>query len=114
MARVLSGGGIAIIYLSIFASFAIYDLVNIYVAIGLLLLISVSSALLALYYNSMALAVLGIFGAFLAPFVLGAFGDRSTITENDSNTCLGHACIYGSFKLGVPGTESYQRAEKRQ
>ena len=76
LTRVLSGGGIAILYLSIFASFAIYDLINIYVAIAFLLLVSVASAALSLYYDSMALAIIGIIGAFAAPFLLGAFGER--------------------------------------
>jgi uncharacterized membrane protein len=76
LTRVLSGGGIAILYLSIFASFAIYDLVDFYIACAFLLVVSIASALLALRYNSMALAIIGIIGAFMAPFILGAFGAR--------------------------------------
>ena len=78
LTRVLSGGGIAILYLSIFASFATYDLIHIYAAVAFLLLVSVASAALALYYDSMALAIIGIIGAFFAPFILGAFGERGT------------------------------------
>lgn len=74
LAQALSGGGIAVLYLSIFASFAIYDLVNFYVAAALLLLVSIFSVILALRYDSMALAIIGIFGAFVAPFILGVFG----------------------------------------
>ena len=80
MTQVLTGGGIAILYLSIFASFSIYELVNIYVALVCLFIVSVASAIMAVYYNSMALAIMGIFGAFFAPFILGAFGDRESIT----------------------------------
>ncbi len=76
LTQILSGGGIAILYLSIFASFAIYDLVNFYVACTFLLVVSIASALLALRYNSMVLAIIGIIGAFMAPFILGAFGAR--------------------------------------
>jgi uncharacterized membrane protein len=76
LTQVLSGGGIAILYLSIFASFAIYDLIHFYVAFAFLFLVSVASAAIALYYNSMALAIIGILGAFAAPFLLGYFGDR--------------------------------------
>jgi uncharacterized membrane protein len=76
LTQVLSGGGIAVLYLSIFAAFAIYDLIHIYVAIGFLLLVSITSAALALRYDSMALAIIGIIGAFVAPFILGAFGER--------------------------------------
>ncbi len=76
MTRVLSGGGIAVLYLSIFASFATYNLVSIYIAVFLLFITSILSTVLALRYNSMALAVIGILGAFFAPYILGAFGGR--------------------------------------
>jgi hypothetical protein len=76
MTQVLSGGGIAVLYLSIFASFATYHLISIYIAIMLLLIVSIISTVLALRYNSMALAIIGIFGAFFAPYILGAFSGR--------------------------------------
>ncbi len=72
LAQAISGGGIAILYLSIFAASGIYDLINIYAAFGFLFLVSVASAGLALRYNSMALAVIGILGAFIAPFIMEA------------------------------------------
>ncbi len=75
-AQTLTGGGIALLYLSIFAAFSLYGFLNIYLATGLLFLISATAALSALRYNAVALAVIGIIGAFTAPFVLGAFGDR--------------------------------------
>lgn len=71
-AQALSGGGIAILYLSIFAASAIFELIGFYLAVVLLLVVSVASAVLALRYNSMALAILGIIGAFIAPFILAA------------------------------------------
>ena len=71
LTQVFSGGGIAVLYLSIFAASAIYNMIHFYVAIVLLLLVSVASAALALRYNSMALAIIGIVGAFVAPFTLG-------------------------------------------
>jgi uncharacterized membrane protein len=77
MTRVLSGGGIAVLYLSIFASFATYHLVSIYVAVVFLLIISALSIVLALRHDSMALAILGILGAFFAPYILGGFGEAA-------------------------------------
>ena len=71
--QALSGGGIAVLYLSIFAAFVFFQMLHLYVAIGLLFVISGGSAALALRYNSMALAIIGILGAFIAPFILGAF-----------------------------------------
>ncbi|MFC1930059.1 DUF2339 domain-containing protein [Chloroflexota bacterium] len=73
LAQALSGGGIALLYLSIFASFSIYQLIPFYPAFGFLLLVSIASAGLALWYNSMSLAIIGILGAFITPFILGAF-----------------------------------------
>ncbi len=70
LAQAISGGGIAILYLSIFAAFAVYNLMHFYVAFGFLLLVSVASAALALLYDSMALAVISILGAFVAPSIL--------------------------------------------
>jgi uncharacterized membrane protein len=82
MTQVLSGGGIAVLYLAIFASFSTYHLVSIYIAIVLLFIVSGLSAALALRYNSMALAIMGILGAFFAPFILGAFSDGGTGTRS--------------------------------
>ena len=80
-AQTLTGGGIALLYLSIFAAFSLYGFLNIYLATGLLFLISATAAMSALRYNAVALAVIGIIGAFTAPFVLGAFGDRPESLE---------------------------------
>jgi len=74
MTQVLSGGGVAILYLSIYAASATYDMIPFSVAIAFLLLISAASATLALRYNSMALAIMGILGAFITPFTLGMGG----------------------------------------
>ena len=73
--QALTGGGVAILYLSIFAAFAFYGFIGTYPAVGLLLLVSIGAAVLALRYNSMALALIGITGAFLAPFVIGGSGE---------------------------------------
>lgn len=70
-AQALSGGGIAILYLSVFAASGLYNLIDSIPAVIALFLISTISAALALKYNSMALAIIGIIGAFSAPFLLG-------------------------------------------
>jgi uncharacterized membrane protein len=80
LTQVLTGGGIGVMYLSIFASFNPYDLIPFILAVILLLVVCIASVVLALRYNSMALAVLGIIGAFIAPFVLRAFDTGGAIT----------------------------------
>ena len=67
----LSGGGVAILYLTIFAAFAFYGFIGAYPAIGLLFLVSLASAALSLRRDSMAFAVIAVLGAFSAPFVIG-------------------------------------------
>ena len=54
LAQAISGGGIALLYLSIFAAFNIFNLISLYPAVGLLLLVSIGSAALAIRLNSMA------------------------------------------------------------
>lgn len=72
-AQALAGGGVALLYLSFFAAFSLFEGIGLYPGIGLLLLASVTSVALAIRYDSVALAVIGIFGAFVAPFVMGGF-----------------------------------------
>ena len=76
-AQALAGGGIALLYLSIFAAFAIFGLITLYAAVGFMLLVSVTSAALALRYESVSLAIIGILGAFVAPFVTGGFAQTT-------------------------------------
>ena len=72
----LSGGGVAILYLTIFAAFAFYGFIGAYPAIGLLFLVSLASAALSLRRDSMAFAVIAVLGAFSAPFVIGFNAER--------------------------------------
>ena len=85
-AQTLAGGGVAILYLAIFAAFAFYGLIGVYPAVGLLFVVSMSAAALALRHDSIALALIGVFGAFLAPFVIGAADEdaRDTFTGSAS------------------------------
>jgi uncharacterized membrane protein len=80
LAQAISGGGIALLYLSIFASFNVFNLIPLYPAVGLLLLVSIGSAALAIWLNSMALAIIGILGAFSAPFILGSAAPEAAQT----------------------------------
>jgi hypothetical protein len=80
LAQAICGGGIALLYLSIFASFNVFNLIPLYPAVGLLLLVSIGSAALAVRLNSMALAIIGILGAFCAPFILGSAAPEAAQT----------------------------------
>jgi uncharacterized membrane protein len=71
LSQTISGGGIAILYISFFAAFAAFEMIPLYLAVILLFLVSSLSTVLAIKYNSMGLAIFGIIGAFIAPIILG-------------------------------------------
>ena len=70
LAQPLTGGGIAILYLSVFAAFALYDLIPALPALGFFFLVTATAAALALRYESVVIAVLGILSGFATPFLL--------------------------------------------
>ena len=77
MTQVLTGGGVGVMFLSVFAAFSVYNLIPFLVAVVLLLIVCAASVFFALRYNSMGLAILGVIGAFLAPLLLGISGRGS-------------------------------------
>ena len=69
-AQAVTGGGIAVLYLSIFAAFSLYDLVPALAALGFSFLVTLAAAGLALRYEARAIALLGILGGFATPMLL--------------------------------------------
>jgi len=107
MTQVLTGGGIGIMYLSIFAAFAAYQLISLVLAVILLLIVCAISVLMALRYNSMSLALLGIIGAFIGPLIVGVTGSN---TSGANGTATGYwALIYILVvDLGVLATSTFR------
>lgn len=73
-AQILQGGGIAGLYLVVFAAARLYHLVPHGFALPLLIAIATASALLAVAQSALALAVIGFAGGFLAPVLLSTGG----------------------------------------
>ncbi len=69
-AQPLTGGGLAILYLAIFAAFSLYGLIPASWALGFFFLVTLTAAGLALRYESFVIAVLGILGGFATPLLL--------------------------------------------
>jgi len=94
-AQTLFGGGIGILYISIFAAFAIYSMLGLYITVGIIFLITFTSSLLALKHDSASLATIGILGAFLAPFIIST-GNSSLISpdNNDYNSLKSQFLFY--------------------
>lgn len=74
----LQGGGVGILYLTVFAAFRLYSLVPGAMAFVLLFLFVALSAVLAIVQDSLALATLATVGGFLAP-VLTSTGEGSHV-----------------------------------
>ncbi|MGA2624414.1 MAG: DUF2339 domain-containing protein [Bacteroidota bacterium] len=71
-AQGLVGGGIAILYLSVFASFNFYHLVSQLTAFILMSLVTLAAFHQAFTYDSLAISLLGWVGGYLTPFLLSA------------------------------------------
>ena len=71
-AQTLQGGGVAGLYLTVFAATRLYDLLIPGYALALLVLIAAVAAALAVVQNALALAVIGTAGGFMAPILLSA------------------------------------------
>jgi uncharacterized membrane protein len=68
-ALLLQGGGIGIIYITIFASFRIANLIPSTLTFALLVVFAAFTSALAILQNSRALAIYAVLGGFLAPFL---------------------------------------------
>jgi uncharacterized membrane protein len=85
-ALTLQGGGIAIVFIVVFAAFRLYGLLHAGPAFVLLAALAALTAFLATAQNALPLAVLGLAGAFLAPVL------ASTSRGN-------HVALFGWYAL---------------
>jgi uncharacterized membrane protein len=71
-AQAITGGGVALLYLTLWATVGVYDLLPVSVAFVCLVGVSGLGCVLALRHESQALALLSVIGGFVNPFVTGA------------------------------------------
>lgn len=77
-ALALQGGGVGILYLTVFAALRLYAILPAAIAFPMLAMIAIISAMLAVLQNSLAFALLAVSGGFLAP-VLASTGNGSHV-----------------------------------
>ena len=77
-ALALLGGGLGLLYLTIFASFRLFDLLPATVALALLAVVSGVGVTLSVMFNARWLAILSFAGGFLAP-ILASTGTGSHV-----------------------------------
>ena len=73
-ALIVQGGGIGVLYLTVFAAFRLYQLLPGGLVFVLLAAMAVFSAMLAVLQDSRSLAALGVSGGFLAPLLASTGG----------------------------------------
>lgn len=73
-AMVMQGGGIAVLYLTLFAAFKFYGLIAMIPAFALMAAVAAASAALAVMQNTLSLAFVGALGGFATPLLLSSGG----------------------------------------
>jgi len=73
-AQLLQGGGVAGLYLTVFAASRLFHLLPMGLALALLVAIALAAAVIAVAQNALPLAVIGTAGGFLAPIMLSTGG----------------------------------------
>lgn len=92
----LQGGGIGMMYLTIFAALRLYQLILPSLAFGLLIAVALLSAAIAVLQSAMSLAILGFTGGFLAP-ILTASGSGNHVSLFSFYLVLNLAIAFVAF-----------------
>ncbi|SPF38958.1 conserved membrane hypothetical protein [Candidatus Sulfopaludibacter sp. SbA4] len=79
LSQVLTGGGITILYLSVYGAFGYYHLVDQRAAFIFLAILVAEAHLLALVYDARSIAVMALAGGFLAPVLLSTGRDQYAV-----------------------------------
>ncbi|HSE97174.1 MAG TPA: DUF2339 domain-containing protein, partial [Blastocatellia bacterium] len=74
----LTGGGILILYLAIYAAFSFYNLIPHPLAFVFMAAVTMIASLLSARYSALPIAVLGLIGGFLTPILLSTGRDNQT------------------------------------
>jgi len=69
--QIVSGGGFAALYVSVFAALSFYSLIGRPAAFALMVLVTAGAALAAEVHRSQGLATFAVAGGFLTPFLVG-------------------------------------------
>jgi uncharacterized membrane protein len=96
-AMTLQGAGVAVLYLTVFASFKLYALLPAGFALAIMVAVCALSTAIALLQNSRALAVIGFAGGFLAP-ILASTGGGSHVVLFSYYLLLNFAILFIAFK----------------
>ncbi len=91
--QILTGGGLAVMYLAIYAAFSYYELIGQTPAFVLLVAVTVGAAWLADRQNALGLALMGVGGGFATPFLFST-GVDAQVTLFSYDALLGVGTLY--------------------
>lgn len=92
--QILSGGGIAVLYLSTYAAYGFYHLVPSQVAFLFMTIVTLVAGAISVLTNQVALVAIGIAGGFLTPLLLSS-------GQNDMLAYFSYAVLLDVGILGV-------------
>ncbi len=93
-AQGMLGGGLAILYFSVFASYNFYNLLNFYFAFLLMGIVTVAAGIIAIGFNSLLIAILGLIGGYFTPIIL-------TSAQIDFVSLFGYVLVLGLGVFGI-------------
>ena len=96
-ALALQGAGVAVMYLTVFAAFKLYELLPALPAFGLMLVVCAFSCALALLQNARSLAVMAFAGGFAVPVLLST-GQGNHVGLFAYYTVLNVAILFIAYK----------------
>lgn len=73
--QIVTGGGLAVLFLAIYAAFSFYDLIGRTTTFALLVIVTTGAAALADRQRALGLALMAVGGGFATPFLVGGGGD---------------------------------------
>ncbi|MES0489720.1 MAG: DUF2339 domain-containing protein [Leptospirales bacterium] len=97
-ALILQGGGVAILYATIFISFRYYELIPAPAAFSSLVLVMILSMILAILQDSLIFALIGTTGGFLAPI----------LASTGSGNYVALFSYYAVFNTGILGVAFFR------
>src|SRR4030042_5831147 len=77
--QIISGGGVVVLYLSIWACWGLFHLISPYIPLLSMSVITILSSLLAIRYAAVYIGVLGVIGGFATPILLGKGFDSQVV-----------------------------------
>jgi uncharacterized membrane protein len=100
--QMLAGGGIAVLFLSVYAAFSFYALIGRTTTFLLLVMLTAGAAVLADRQRAFGLAIMAVGGGFMTPFLVGG-GQDAQLTLFSYDALLVVGTLYLANRQDWPG-----------